>query len=305
MLIQSMLKLIGNTPIIKLNNIETFGNNIYLKLEGSNPSKSTKDRIALAMIEDAEKSGKISKKTTIIEATSGNTGISLAMICALKKYRLKIIMPDNMSVERIQLMRAYGAEVILTPGHLGMKGCSDKLELIKEETKDYFIPNQFSNPRNPGIHYETTANEILKDLNNKIDYFICGTGTGGSFSGIAKRLKEVIPSIQNIALEPDTSPLISKGYTGSHKIQGMGMSLGKIPDVFNNSLADKVLLANYDKSIDYMKKLAKEEGILAGISTGATLSSAIEICKNNKNKNLNIVVFSNDSGEKYLSSNIF
>lgn len=305
MLINSMLDLIGNTPIIKLNSIETFGNNIFLKLEGNNPSKSTKDRIALAMIEEAEKTGKINKNTTIIEATSGNTGISLAMVCAIKKYKLKIVMPSNMSKERIQLMKAYGADVILTPGHLGMKGCIEQLEILKQLTKEYYIPNQFSNNKNPGIHYETTAEEILKDLNSNIDYFICGTGSGGSFSGIAKKLKETIPNIKTLAVEPEDSPFLSKGYTGSHEIQGMGMSLGKIPDVYNGNLADEILLANFNKSIECMKKLANEEGILAGISTGAVLSSAIEICKKNRDKNLNIVVFSTDSGEKYLSNNIF
>ena len=190
MLVNSVIDLIGNTPLVKINNIDTFGNEIFVKLEGSNPGRSTKDRIALKMIEEAEKEGLIDKDTVIIEATSGNTGIGLAMICAIKNYKLKIVMPDTMSVERIQLMRAYGTEVILTDGSLGMKACLEKLEELKKQEKKYFIPDQFTNVNNPKAHYENTAEEILKDLDNKIDVYICGTGTGGSFSGTAKKLKE-------------------------------------------------------------------------------------------------------------------
>ena len=195
MLVNSVIDLIGNTPLVKINNINTFGNEIYVKLEGSNPGRSTKDRIALKMIEEAEKEGLIDKDTVIMEATSGNTGIGLAMICAVKNYKLKIVMPDTMSVERIQLMRAYGTEVILTDGSLGMKACLDKLEELKKEEKKYFIPNQFTNPNNPKAHYENTAEEILRDMDNKVDVYICGTGTGGSFSGTAKKLKEKLPNI--------------------------------------------------------------------------------------------------------------
>ena len=305
MIIDSVLNMIGNTPIMKLNSIEDYGNNIFIKLEGYNPGRSTKDRIALAIIEDAEKNGKLDKETTVIEATSGNTGIALAMICAVKGYSLKIIMPDNMSKERIQLMRAYGADVVLTPGHLGMKACMDKMDELKKKLKKVFIPNQFSNRMNPEAHYNNTAEEIIKDMNSKIDYFICGTGTGGSFSGTAKKLKEKIKGVKTFPVEPEDSPFLSKGYTGPHKIQGMGMSLGKVPDVYDESLADKVLTANYDKSIKYTKLLAQKEGILAGISTGAVLSVAVELAKQNPDKGLNIVILSTDSGEKYLSSNVF
>lgn len=305
MLINSPLDLIGNTPLMKLNSIESFGNNIYLKLEGFNPSRSTKDRIVLAMIEKAEKDGLLDKDTTVIESTSGNTGISLAMICAIKNYKLKIIMPDCMSLERIQLMRAYGADVVLTPGEKGMKACMEKLEELKKTEKKYFIPNQFTNEMNPMAHYEHTAEEIIADLDGKVDIFVCGTGTGGSFSGTARKLKEKVPGVKTYPSEPETSPLLSKGYIGHHDIQGMGMSLGHVPEVYDGSLADDILLANYDKSIEYMKKLAREEGILAGISSGAVLSVAIELAKKHKNENLNIVVFCNDSGEKYLSNNIF
>ena len=231
MLANSVIDLIGNTPLVKINNIDTFGNNIFIKMEGANPGRSTKDRIALKMIQEAEKEGLLDKETVIIEATSGNTGIGLAMICAIKNYKLKIIMPDTMSVERIQLMRAYGTEVILTKGALGMKGCLEKLEEIKKNEKKFFVPNQFKNMNNPKAHYETTAEEILKDLDNKVDIFICGTGTGGSFSGTAKKLKEKLSHVKTFPVEPASSPLLSKGYIGPHKIQGMGMSIGGIPAV--------------------------------------------------------------------------
>lgn len=305
MLVNSVLNLVGNTPMLKINNLNIYGNNIYLKLEGYNPSRSTKDRIVLQMIEEGEKGGAIKKGTTIVEATSGNTGISLAMICAIKGYSLKIIMPDTMSIERIQLMRAYGAEVILTDGNLGMKACIEKLEELKKEIKDIFIPNQFENINNPKAHYLTTAEEILKDLDNKVDIFFCGTGTGGSFSGTAKRLKEVLPYIKTFPVEPFNSPLLSKGYIGSHLIQGMGMSLGKIPDVYDGNLADKIFTAKCEEAFSMTKTLAIKEGLLVGISTGAVLSCALEYSKSNPNQNLNIVVLSTDSGEKYLSSDVF
>lgn len=305
MIKNSILDLIGNTPMLKINNLNTYGNNIFLKLEGYNPSRSTKDRIVLEMIEDAEKKGIIKDSTTIIEATSGNTGISLAMICAIKKYPLKIVMPDTMSIERIQLMKVYGAEVILTPGILGMKACLEKLEELKNNIKDVFIPNQFDNINNPKAHYKTTANEILKDLNYKLDIFFCGTGTGGSFSGISKKLKEVLPNIKTFPVEPLNSPLLSKGSIGNHKIQGMGMSTGKIPSVYDKTLADNIFTASCESAFDITKTLALKEGILAGISTGAVLSCALEFSKNNPNKNLNIVILSTDSGEKYLSSSVF
>ena len=302
MLANSVIELIGNTPLVKINNIDTFGNKIYVKLEGSNPGRSTKDRIALKMIEEAEKEGLIDKDTVIMEATSGNTGIGLAMICAVKNYKLKIVMPDTMSVERIQLMRAYGTEVILTDGSLGMKACLEKLEELKKKEKKYFIPDQFTNVNNPKAHYETTAEEILKDLNNKVDVFICGTGTGGSFSGTAKKLKEKLPNIKTFPVEPASSPLLSKGYIGPHKIQGMGMSIGGIPAVYDGSLADGILTCEDDDAFKMMRELSFKEGILAGISTGATLKAALDYSKENPNKNLKIVILSTDSGEKYLSN---
>ena len=302
MLANSVIDLIGNTPLVKINNINTFGNEIYVKLEGLNPGRSTKDRIALKMIEEAEKEGLIDKDTVIMEATSGNTGIGLAMICAVKNYKLKIVMPDTMSVERIQLMRAYGTEVILTDGSLGMKACLEKLEELKKKEKKYFIPDQFTNVNNPKAHYETTAEEILKDLDNKVDVFICGTGTGGSFSGTAKKLKERLPNIKTFPVEPASSPLLSKGYIGPHKIQGMGMSIGGIPAVYDGSLADGILTCEDDDAFKMMRELSFKEGILAGISTGATLKAALDYSKENANKNLKIVILSTDSGEKYLSN---
>ena len=302
MLANSVIDLIWNTPLVKINNINTFGNKIYVKLEGSNPGRSTKDRIALKMIEEAEKEGLIDKDTVIIEATSGNTGIGLAMICAVKNYKLKIVMPDTMSVERIQLMRAYGTEVILTDGSFGMKACLEKLEELKKQEKKYFIPNQFTNMNNPKAHYETTAEEILRDMDNKVDVYICGTGTGGSFSGTAKKLKEKLPNIKTYPVEPASSPLLSKGYIGPHKIQGMGMSIGGIPVVYDGSLADGILVCEDDEAFKMMRELSFKEGILAGISTGATLKAALDYSKENANKGLRIVILSTDSGEKYLSS---
>lgn len=302
MLVNSVIDLIGNTPIVKINNINTFGNDIFVKLEGANPGRSTKDRIALKMIEEAEKQGLINKDTVIIEATSGNTGIGLAMICAIKKYKLKIIMPDTMSVERIQLMRAYGTEVILTDGKYGMKACLEKMEELKTQEPNHFTPNQFSNMNNPKAHYEGTAEEILKDMNNNLDVFICGTGTGGSFSGTAKRLKEVLPNIKTLPVEPAASPLLSKGYIGAHKIQGMGMSAGKIPDVYDGTLADEILVCDCDVAFNTMRELSFNEGILAGISTGAVFAAALEYSKKNANKGLRILVLATDSGEKYLSN---
>ena len=289
MLVNSVIDLIGNTPLVKINNINTFGNEIYIKLEGSNPGRSTKE-------------GLIDKDTVIMEATSGNTGIGLAMICAVKNYKLKIVMPDTMSVERIQLMRAYGTEVILTDGSLGMKACLEKLEELKKKEKKYFVPDQFTNVNNPKAHYESTAEEILKDLNNKVDVFICGTGTGGSFSGTAKKLKEKLPNIKTFPVEPASSPLLSKGYIGPHKIQGMGMSIGGIPAVYDGSLADGILTCEDDDAFKIMRELSFKEGILAGISTGATLKAALDYSKENANKNLKIVILSTDSGEKYLSN---
>ena len=302
MLANSVIDLIGNTPLVKINNIDTFGNEIYIKLEGANPGRSTKDRIALKMIEEAEKEGLIDKDTVIIEATSGNTGIGLAMICAIKNYKLKIVMPNTMSVERIQLMRAYGTEVILTDGSLGMKACLDKLEELKKEEKKYFIPNQFTNPNNPKAHYENTAEEILRDMDNKVDVYICGTGTGGSFSGTAKKLKEKLPNIKTFPVEPASSPLLSKGYIGPHKIQGMGMSIGGIPVVYDGTLADGILVCDDEDAFKMMRELSFKEGILAGISSGATFKAALDYSKENANKGLRIVVLSTDSGEKYLSN---
>ena len=262
MLANSVIDLIGNTPLVKINNIDTFGNEIYVKLEGSNPGRSTKDRIALKMIEEAEKEGLIDKDTVIIEATSGNTGIGLAM----------------------------------------KKACLEKLDELKKKEKKYFIPDQFTNVNNPKAHYETTAEEILKDMNNKVDVFICGTGTGGSFSGTAKKLKERLPNIKTFPVEPASSPLLSKGYIGPHKIQGMGMSIGGIPAVYDGSLADNILVCEDDDAFKMMRELSFKEGILGGISTGATFKAALDYSKENANKGLKIVVLSTDSGEKYLSN---
>lgn len=301
MLVESILDTIGDTPLVKLKKFETFGNEIYIKLDGFNPGRSTKDRIALAMIEEAEKEGKLDKNTIVLEATSGNTGISLAMVCAVKGYQLKIVMPDSMSIERRKMMEIYGAEVILTDGKKGMKGCLEKLNELKAKYKKVFVPNQFENINNPKIHYNQTAKEILKDMDNKIDIFIGGTGSGGSFTGIATRLKEELKNVKTYPVEPESSPLLSKGYTGEHKIQGMGMSLGVVPKIYNNNLSDEILTCKCNDAISTMKELALREGIFAGISTGAVIFTALEMAKKNSGKGLKIVALSVDSGEKYFS----
>lgn len=302
---ENILKTIGRTPLVRLNNINDTHADIIVKVEGMNPGGSVKDRVAANIIEKAEKEGKLDKDTVVIEATSGNTGIGLAMTCAVKGYDLKIIMPDTMSVERRQLVEAYGAEIILVDGGLGMKGCLDKVEELKKQYKKVFIADQFKNPANPEAHMNTTAVEIYEDLDGQLDIFLTGTGTGGSFTGTTKALKERIPTLKAYALEPTESPLISKGYIGPHKLQGIGMSAGFIPPVFEESHADGIVTASYEEALIMTNRLAREEGILAGISSGAALHAAIELGRLPENKGKRIVVLLMDTGERYLSSNIF
>lgn len=303
MIYKDIKKLIGNTPILELTKIESFfklQSKIYAKLEAYNPGGSIKDRIALNMIEKELKKGRINSKTTIIEPTSGNTGIGLALVCATYKLPFIAIMPSSMSIERQKLIKAYGGKVVLTDPLLGMKGAVDKAIDLSKEIKNSFIPYQFENVNNPLVHYKTTAREIVSDI-KKIDYFISGIGTGGTISGVGKYLKEVSPSTKIIGVEPFSSPLLSKGVSGKHKIQGIGANF--IPKTLNRDVIDKIITVKDEDAYKYSRLMGKEEGFLVGISSGAILSAAITIAKKEKNKNI-VTVFP-DSGERYLSTDLY
>ncbi len=305
-LFNNILQTIGNTPIVELKNIETtldLKGKLFAKLEKANPAGSAKDRIAVAMIDDALKRGLINKDTLIIEPTSGNTGIGLAMVCASRGYKLILTMPESMSIERRKILSAYGAKLILTDASLGMKGAINKANEIANENTNSFIPSQFSNMANPNIHYLTTGPEIYRDLDGNIDCFVAGVGTGGTISGVGKYLKEKNKNAKIVAVEPLTSPVISKGISGKHSIQGIGA--GFIPDTLNVHILDEVICVNEDEAKDCAKLLAIKEGILVGISSGAALCAAIKIAKRNENIGKNIVFVIVDSGERYLSSDLF
>lgn len=301
---KSVTDLIGNTPLLEAVSIEKEENlksKLYLKLEYLNPTGSVKDRAAKFMVEDAEKNGNISKGATIIEPTSGNTGIALASIGASKGYKVILTMPDTMSTERINLLKAYGAEVVLTEGKLGMAGAIEKAKELNKTIENSFIPSQFSNPANISAHYTQTAREIHQDLDGKIDYFVAGVGSGGTIVGNAKYLKENIAGVKVVAVEPESSPLISKGVFGAHKIQGIGANF--IPEIYDNTLVDSIETASDAAAILRAKQLAKNEGILVGISSGAALEVAIRIAKEIENKN--IVVILPDSADRYYSTELF
>lgn len=300
MIYQNMIELIGNTPIVKLNSFESSAN-LYIKLEGFNPGGSIKDRAALGMILDAQKNNTLKKDSIILEPTSGNTGIGLSMIGKLLGYKVVIIMPDSMSIERINTMKAYGSEVILTPGQKGMAGAIELAEEMAKNDSRYFIPSQFSNPSNPKIHYETTAVEILNSL-PEIDAFVAGVGTGGTIVGVSRKLKESKESVFTVAVEPETSPVISKGIKGAHKIQGIGA--GFITDIYDSSVIDEVITISDEKAFEVARELAQKEGIFVGISTGANVASAIEISKKYPDLK-NILTIAPDSGAKYLSTDLF
>lgn len=297
MIYNSALELIGNTPIIRLNNIDS---NIYLKLEKFNIGGSIKDRAVLGMIEDKMKNKEINVGDTIVEATSGNTGIALSMIGRLKKLNVIIIMPESMTKERIDLMKAYGADVILTKDKLGMQGSIDKAKELLNNNKDYKCLNQFENTSNPKKHYKTTAKEIYKEVSD-IDIFVCGIGTGGTISGIGRYLKEVNSNIKVIGVEPESSPLITKGYSNSHKIQGIGANF--IPQNLDMNVIDEVITVSDENAINTIKMLGIKEGILLGISSGANVYAALELSKKYKDKK--IVTVAPDGIEKYLSMDIF
>ena len=300
----NLIELIGNTPLVRINKLNTGYSDIAVKVEFFNPAGSIKDRAALSMIEEAEKEGLIKAgKTTIIEPTSGNTGIGLALVCLLKGYKLILTMPDSMSKERRDILKAYGAELVLTDGTKGMQGAVDEAERLHKENKDSFIPQQFNNPANPKIHYETTAEEIWNDTDGKVDIIVAGVGTGGTISGIAKKLKEKNPNVKAIAVEPYSSPVITQGKAGAHQIQGIGANF--IPKNYNADLIDEVITVKNEDAINTARNLAVREGIFAGISSGAALHAAIELSQRQENKGKLIVVILPDTGMRYLSSVMF
>ena len=302
----NVTELIGKTPILKLNNFsksEGVAANIFAKLEYFNPAGSVKDRIAYAMISDAEAKGELKPGATIIEPTSGNTGIGLASVGTAKGYKVILTMPETMSVERRNLVKAYGAEVVLTEGAKGMKGAIEKANELKEQTPGSVILGQFVNPANPKAHYETTGPEIWADTEGKVDAFIAGVGTGGTLSGVGKYLKEKNPNVKIFAVEPQTSPVLSEGHGGAHKIQGIGA--GFVPDTLNTSVYDEVIPVPNEAAFETGNKIAKTEGILVGISSGAAVCAAEQLAKRDEFKGKNIVVLLPDTGDRYLSTDLF
>ena len=301
---EDITQLIGNTPLVRLNRItEGAGADVVAKLESFNPAASVKDRIGVAMIDAAEQAGQIGPETVILEPTSGNTGIALAMVCAARGYRCVLTMPETMSMERRMLLRAYGAELVLTPGADGMPGAIATAEELAKTDKRYFVPQQFENPANPAIHRVTTAEEVWRDTDGAIDIFVAGVGTGGTITGVAEVIKERKPSAQFVAVEPAASPVLSGGVKGPHPIQGIGA--GFVPPVLEMALVDEIITVGNEDALTVARRLAAEEGLLAGISSGAAAWAAVQVARRPENAGKLIVVVLPDFGERYLSTALF
>ncbi len=302
---EDLTKTVGNTPLVRLNKV-TLGLDatVLVKLESFNPLSSVKDRIGVSMIEAAEKAGHIKENTIILEPTSGNTGIALAFVSAAKGYKLVLVMPETMSIERRKLLKALGADLVLTPGSQGMKGAvSTAEEMLAKDPRYYYIPQQFRNPSNPEVHRQTTAEEIWRDTDGKVDILVAGVGTGGTITGIADVIKSRKPGFKAIAVEPSASPVLSGGRPGPHKIQGLAP--GFVPDVLRMDLIDEVVKVEYEDAIETARRLAKEEGILVGISSGAAAWAGLQVAARPENKGKQIVVIMPDTGERYLSTDLF
>jgi cysteine synthase len=301
---ENITQLIGSTPLVRLNQVtDGAGAEVVAKLESFNPAGSVKDRLGVALIDAAEEAGLIKPDTIILEPTSGNTGIALAMVAAARGYRLVLTMPETMSIERRMLLRAYGAELILTPGPDGMPGAIAKAEELAKTDQRYFVPQQFENPANPAIHRKTTAEEVWRDTDGKVDIFVSGVGTGGTITGVAQVIKERKPSVQFVAVEPAASPVLSGGKKGPHPIQGIGA--GFVPPVLDLDLVDEIITVGNDDSINLARRLALEEGLLVGISSGAAVVAALQVARRPENVGKLVVVVLPDFGERYLSTPLF
>jgi cysteine synthase len=301
---QDVTQLVGGTPLVRLNRVtEGAVADVVAKLEFYNPANSVKDRIGVAMIDAAEQAGLIKPDTIIVEPTSGNTGIALAMVCAARGYRCVLTMPETMSTERRMLLRAFGAELVLTPGAEGMAGAIAKAEELAKNDQRYFVPQQFENPANPAIHRKTTAEEVWRDTDGKIDFFVAGVGTGGTITGVAQVIKERKPSAQFVAVEPAASPVLSGGQKGPHPIQGIGA--GFVPPVLDMDLVDEVITVGNEDALDLARRLAREEGLLAGISSGAAVVAALQVARRSENAGKLVVVVLPSFGERYLSTPLF